>query len=352
MTETVSGSNNPLVSIIIPAYNTAQYIHRAIESSLRQTYTNIEVIVTDDGSGDDTLTTARSYEARDSRIHVFTQENSGVSAARNHGMSEADGEYFMFLDSDDWLEDDAVANLLEAQAEHPDKLISANFYFAKIEGGNIVRKLVNPESLPSCPLTYDQVGASMCTYFPRDFSSACWKIFKAEYCSKFREDIRYSEDAVFVQEYLYRMSGAYYVNKAVYDCLIRSGSASHFMRYDPRYLPHQIEANGILRNNPNNSPDFREWMIIRKIGLEGLTYTLMPNIEISSADVKAIRDNAKSCAREYLRLKKVGIKDKFKLVCRLYLPLPLSRLIRRVKMFMNRLCKFMRSPEYEVIPYW
>ena len=66
----------------------------------------------DDGSSDETLSVARSYEARDSRVRVFTQENAGVSAARNHGICEAKGEYMMFLDSDDWLEDDAVEILL------------------------------------------------------------------------------------------------------------------------------------------------------------------------------------------------------------------------------------------------
>ena len=69
----------PLVSIIIPAYNTAPYIHRALESSLRQTYQNIEAIVVNDGSTDETLKVAQDYAARDERVRVFTQENAGVS---------------------------------------------------------------------------------------------------------------------------------------------------------------------------------------------------------------------------------------------------------------------------------
>lgn len=79
--------NSPLVSIIIPAYNTAPYIHRAIGSSIRQTYKNIEILIVDDGSTDDTLKVAEYFAGTDSRIRVFTQKNGGVSTARNHAIS-------------------------------------------------------------------------------------------------------------------------------------------------------------------------------------------------------------------------------------------------------------------------
>ena len=125
--------NNALVTIIIPAYNTEQYIHRAIESSIRQTYKNIEIIIVDDGSTDGTLSVAQNYETQDSRVKVLHQENEGVSSARNHGIREAGGEYIMFLDSDDWFEDYAVEILLEAQLKYPDILIAADNYSVDID---------------------------------------------------------------------------------------------------------------------------------------------------------------------------------------------------------------------------
>ncbi|MBR0249711.1 MAG: glycosyltransferase family 2 protein, partial [Synergistaceae bacterium] len=83
---TANSHNHVLVSIIIPAYNTEKYIHRAIESSLRQTHNNVEVIVVNDGSKDNTLEVAKSYEERDSRVRVYHKENGGVSSARNMGI--------------------------------------------------------------------------------------------------------------------------------------------------------------------------------------------------------------------------------------------------------------------------
>ncbi|HCA58980.1 MAG TPA: hypothetical protein DEP46_13490, partial [Blastocatellia bacterium] len=91
----------PLVSAIIPNYNYARYVGEAVESALGQTYPNIEVIVVDDGSTDNSLEVLEQY--RD-RIKIIAQKNSGVCVARNRGVAESEGEYIAFLDADDvWL---------------------------------------------------------------------------------------------------------------------------------------------------------------------------------------------------------------------------------------------------------
>lgn len=96
----------PLVSIIIPTYNYAQYLGQAIESALDQTYSNIEVIVVNDGSTDNSRDIAASYSRK---INYIYQENKGLSAARNVGMARAAGKYLVFLDSDDLLAKDVIA---------------------------------------------------------------------------------------------------------------------------------------------------------------------------------------------------------------------------------------------------
>ncbi len=90
-----------LVSIIIPAYNASQYITEAIESVLRQTHKNWELLIVNDGSTDDTLDIIKQFD--DKRIKIFSQENKGVSAARNVALSNMHGDYFCFLDADDVL---------------------------------------------------------------------------------------------------------------------------------------------------------------------------------------------------------------------------------------------------------
>lgn len=92
---------NPLVSVILPVYNGAEYVGTAIESALTQTYRNLEMIVVDDGSSDQTLAVLKRYAAKDPRIHVLTQENSGVARARNRGLAIAKGDLIAPLDADD-----------------------------------------------------------------------------------------------------------------------------------------------------------------------------------------------------------------------------------------------------------
>ena len=93
---------NPLVSVVIPCYNDAQYIEQSVYSALNQTYTNIEVIVVDDGSNEETKEVLKKLEPKITKL--ITQKNKGQSSARNIGIKEAKGEYILVLDSDDFFE--------------------------------------------------------------------------------------------------------------------------------------------------------------------------------------------------------------------------------------------------------
>jgi glycosyltransferase involved in cell wall biosynthesis len=92
----------PLVSVIIPSYNVEKFISRTLKSVINQTYNNLEIIVVDDGSKDNTVAVIKYYKNIDSRIRLFTQSNQGVSVARNIGLDNARGEFIAFLDSDDF----------------------------------------------------------------------------------------------------------------------------------------------------------------------------------------------------------------------------------------------------------
>lgn len=95
--------NNPLVSIIMPVFNSQQYIEAAVASVRKQTYPGWELLIIDDGSADDSWSMIEKYALEDNRIRGFKQENKGVSAARNVGLNHLKGELICFLDSDDWL---------------------------------------------------------------------------------------------------------------------------------------------------------------------------------------------------------------------------------------------------------
>ena len=99
---------NPLVSVIIPVYNVEKYLRRCLNSVIDQEYKNIEIILVNDGSTDNSLEIAISYKEKDKRIKVFSQENQGLSAARNMGLDKSHGEYITFIDSDDYVSKDYV----------------------------------------------------------------------------------------------------------------------------------------------------------------------------------------------------------------------------------------------------
>ncbi|MDB5688826.1 MAG: glycosyl transferase family 2, partial [Sphingomonas bacterium] len=114
-----NGSNRPCVSIILPAYQAAATLDRAIDSLVRQTFSDLEIIVVDDGSTDGTSAAATARAAADARVRLIQQPNRGASAARNAGLAEARGEWIGFLDSDDWFDVEFLAKLLGLRDSAP-----------------------------------------------------------------------------------------------------------------------------------------------------------------------------------------------------------------------------------------
>lgn len=104
--------NHPLISVIIPVYNVEEYLHECVDSVLCQTYGNFEIILVDDGSTDSSGIVCDEYIQKDERISVIHQKNGGLSAARNTGFAEATGDYVYFLDSDDYIAENALETLL------------------------------------------------------------------------------------------------------------------------------------------------------------------------------------------------------------------------------------------------
>lgn len=105
---------NQKVSIIIPVYNVEKYLSQCLDSVLEQTFTDLDILVIDDGSTDRSGSICDEYAAKESRIRVFHTENKGLSAARNYGLDRCNGDYIAFLDSDDWLENRAIELLVES----------------------------------------------------------------------------------------------------------------------------------------------------------------------------------------------------------------------------------------------
>ena len=115
-----------MVTVIVPAYNMEKYLARCLDSLLAQSYTDLEILVIDDGSKDRTYEIAERYAGKDGRIKAFHKENGGVSSARNLGIEKATGEYILFMDPDDLIEADSVEVLVRSMESGAD-LVSCQY---------------------------------------------------------------------------------------------------------------------------------------------------------------------------------------------------------------------------------
>jgi len=121
----------PLISLIIPVFNVRPYLKQCLESVIGQTYTNLEILIIDDGSTDGSGYICDEYALKDARIKVFHNSNQGLSAARNYGLDHKShlSEYVAFLDSDDWLDPVAIQTLFEAAYQNQADIVCCRFYY-------------------------------------------------------------------------------------------------------------------------------------------------------------------------------------------------------------------------------
>jgi len=124
-------NNSALVTIIIPVYKVEKYIRKCIESVLDQDYSNIELILVDDGTPDRSGQIADEYAQKDARIRVIHKHNEGVAVARNVGMDAARGDFVLFVDSDDWISRDHVSHLVSLQKKDDSDMCMTTEYFTQ-----------------------------------------------------------------------------------------------------------------------------------------------------------------------------------------------------------------------------
>lgn len=163
----------PGVSVIIPAYNAADFIGEALESVRSQTFTDFEVIVVDDGSTDSTRALCDAVARDDSRFRVVSQENAGLSVSRNRGLESALGRYVTFLDADDALYPDALEVFLETA-----KKTGADIVQGAMSRGNVFDAGANSKAFASVCTFAPEKALELSLYQRKVSSSACAKLIK------------------------------------------------------------------------------------------------------------------------------------------------------------------------------
>ena len=216
-----SDSNDPLISIIIPVYNTELYLDKCIGSVLGQDYENFELLLIDDGSTDRSGEICDQWMQKDSRIRVIHQKNNGQSAARNRGLESMEGSLITFIDSDDYVTEDYLSYLLDLFLENPDCAITAcNHYIVR-------RNKKHPNSKTMQEVTvYTQKEAMEKVLFHDSLDVSPWaKLYKKEvFC-----DLRYPAGRTFEDTWLFgdvlkRTQTIVYGNRCCYFYEIREQS--------------------------------------------------------------------------------------------------------------------------------
>lgn len=202
-----------LVSVIVPAFNREKTIKRCLESILGQTYRSLELIVIDDGSRDETGAICDSYERKDSRVKVFHNTNHGVSYSRNYGIRQSAGDYILFVDSDDYINQSYIKHLVE-KAENEGLALVVGSLVMKTDGKEERFDMNN----------YGADGSIIHDYYAlQKFMGGVWgKLYCRQLIQEghlqFHEDMTYSEDRVFNIEYYSRLKRYGIASKSTYIC--------------------------------------------------------------------------------------------------------------------------------------
>ena len=221
----------PRVSVIIPVYNVEKYLRECLDSIVNQTLREIEIICVDDGSTDGSPEILREYGEKDCRITIISQENRGISSARNHGADIASGEYFYFMDGDDILERDALSRLYQLSEEksldvlyfdgksffetEELKEIKKNYITYYARKGDYSRVMTGPQMLHEM-IAMDEYRSSLCLQF---ISSVHYR----QENLRFEEGI-IGEDNIFTFQCIMPAHRVYHMKEAFFHRRVRGNS--------------------------------------------------------------------------------------------------------------------------------
>lgn len=250
------------VSVIVPVYNVESYLEQCLDSIVDQTYSNLEIILVNDGSTDRSGRICDEFAEKDSRINVIHQKNAGVSSARNSGIEVATGDYITFVDSDDWLDTEMYRKMTEAakSVKFADLIMCDYFTFkpdsnekinTNLRGGLYTKPEITHEIYPYLLARKDFGRLSI--------AITCICLFKRslliENNIRFDEKLKYSEDNLFMTEVILKADSFLYL-KDDYFYHYRQYDASRSKKYNNEWWSNFLYLNQNLKKLVLGNPDF------------------------------------------------------------------------------------------------
>lgn len=208
------------VTILSPCYNVGQFLPKYFETILGQTYSNLQVVLIDDGSKDDTWAVMQEYAAKDSRVEIYHQENQGVATTRNNLLDKVKGDYVLFVDSDDWIELDMVEYLVRVALEHNSKCVMCE---------NVINDATPKDTEPKIKiLSQEQAVHDFLRH--EYFVGSLWnKLLSSSllHNERFHCGISYGEDALLCWSVLQKVDKVVVTDRQLYHYRMNEGSISH-----------------------------------------------------------------------------------------------------------------------------
>lgn len=221
------------VSVIVPVYNNENYLEQCVESIIHQTYDNIEILLINDGSTDSSASICDKLCETDARIRVFHISNGGPGRARNIGLESAQGEYILFVDSDDWIECNAIEELISVMDSDGTDLVCFNF--DAFDNNQVYSR----ETLVKNPFPAISISSSRKTLefiYEQNLDNYSWSFFyKISSIKRYnmKYDIKYHflEDMIMLNRYLRNPLTVSYLNEVLYHYRINTNSLTHIVDY-------------------------------------------------------------------------------------------------------------------------
>src|SRR5690606_23236276 len=212
------------VSIIIPVYNKAPYLEQCLNSVINQTYKNLEIIIIDDGSTDNSLEICEKYRKKDERIQLISQENQGVSVARNKGIQKASGEWIYFLDADDYLDIDTFQTILVKKSHYS----GVNLIHFGIRARKVSKEIIR-EKRPTNKVLTDKLTDFLSALELRPVSCCLYLIYANIIKNNnmfFDVEQKTGEDKIFIYEVFMRATNYLILDSVFYNQVLSPGSLS------------------------------------------------------------------------------------------------------------------------------
>ena len=311
--------NKTLISFIIPIYNSEKYIERLVDSILNQKIENIEIILVNDGSTDNTKEILKQYEGNN-LIKVINKENSGVSSTRNLGLKEASGKYIMFSDSDDYYKKGSIKKIIKQLDEKSDLII---FSCCREDENLNITELFKQEDKIIPAKKNLGIEGYLLNNFENKYGNCIWnKIYKLDIIRKnnikFCENQTIAEDLLFNVEYFEKIKNYKTVSTESYVYCYNANSITR--RYSNKYLDEYIKTSNNLNNilENENYHDRYYALLMFYFG----TYNYIFNNETLSNSKKTSLERLKKYFNNYIikealknvKIKRFNFKNKIKYI--------------------------------------